>query len=71
MKLPAIFVLLGLLMAAISAFAAENTDTLPRQTAAPSSGIDRRPGILPDWEAHANIVTLEELEAEAAKRDQR
>ncbi len=75
MKLPAFFVLFGLLVAAISALA---NDTLNPQSllttdmaADPAAqldsqdlpkGIDRRPGIVDGWEERAQIFSIEDLE---------
>ena len=64
MKLPAAFVLFGLILVALSALADDNpSDLTPEEAAALQNlpeNINRKPGIMENWKATANIFTLDE-----------
>ena len=64
MKLPAAFFLFGIILVALSAFADENSATLASDDEAtpqnPSETIYRKPGIMENWEATANIFSLDD-----------
>ena len=65
MKLPAVFVLFGLILVALSALADESpsSDLTPEEAAALQNlpvNINRKPGIMENWKASANIFTLDD-----------
>ena len=67
MRLPAILFITGILLITINVLA----DDAPQQTASatpnaePKSRLDRRPGIMENWEANANIFSLDDLSDDA------